>query len=120
MAPPFRNAARRAGLRILGSASWNPQGHSYRRIAQQVAASGARAVVLLGNLNTNSAAVIRDLRAVLGNSVTIIGWQGNTPVSELFAQAGRAARGVYMSGGGPALDPRHPAAQKFVRDFGAT
>ena len=33
--PWFRYAARRTGLRILGSASWNPQGHSYRPIASR-------------------------------------------------------------------------------------
>lgn len=116
----FRYAARRSGLRIVGSATWNPQGHQYHRIAEQVRASGARAVVLIGNLNTNSGAVIRDLRAAVSPDVAMIGWNGDTPITALFGEAGRAARGVYVSGGGPVLDLEDDAARDFANNFGAS
>jgi branched-chain amino acid transport system substrate-binding protein len=116
----FGYAARRSGLRIIGSATWNPQASGYRRLAQQVRASGARAVVVLGSLATNAGPVIRDLRAVLGPRGAIVADSGVTPISELFAEAGAGARGVHVSAGGPLLDRGRAAGRDFARAFGAT
>jgi DNA-binding SARP family transcriptional activator/ABC-type branched-subunit amino acid transport system substrate-binding protein len=116
----FHQAARRSGLRIVGSATWNPKARSYRTLAERVRPSGTRAVVVLGNLTTNAGPVIRDLRAALGPDVPLVAYSGVTPISALFAQAGAAARGVYVSAGGPLLDRRRPAGRDFARAFGAT
>jgi ABC-type branched-subunit amino acid transport system substrate-binding protein len=116
----FRYAARRSGLRIIGSATYNPQANGYRRLARRVRASGARAVALLGSLPANAGPLIRDLRAVLGPRVAIVAPSNVLPISELFAEAGAAARGVHVSAGAPLLDRGRPAGRDFARAFGAT
>ncbi len=116
----FRYAAQRLGLGVKGSAVWDPAARHYRRLAERVRASGAGTVVLFGSLVVNGGQVVRDLRAALGPRVRILAYSGFTPLSELFADAGPAARGVYVSAGGPQLDRRSAAGQRFLRAFGAT
>ncbi len=69
MATGFTTAARRLGLEVAGRATWNPGASSYDALARRVADSGAGAVFVGGLLDTNSARVIRDLRARLPASV---------------------------------------------------
>jgi ABC-type branched-subunit amino acid transport system substrate-binding protein len=85
-----------------------------------VRASGARAVYLNTNLAANLGRVLRDLRSKLGRRVAIIGTHGFLPVSALFAQAGRAARGVHITSPGLPLDRLDAAGRRFVHAFGAT
>jgi ABC-type branched-subunit amino acid transport system substrate-binding protein len=82
--------------------------------------SGVRAVYVLGHLGTNAQQMVRDLRAVLGRSVEIIGYSGLTPISEFFEEAGPAARGVHVLTSGVPRERVGPAGRRFVRAFGPT
>jgi branched-chain amino acid transport system substrate-binding protein len=116
----FRYAARRVGLGVTGAAVWDPSARRYRQLAARVRASGARTVVLFGSLVVNGGQLVRDLRAALDPGVRILVSSGFTPITALFEDAGDAARGVYVSAGGPQLDRRSPAGRRFARGFGAT
>ena len=116
----FRRAADRIGLRVVGTAAWRVRAHNYRRLAERVRASGAGAVYLNTLISANLGRVLRDLRAVLGPRVPIIGMTGFLPISILIANGGRAAEGVHITSPGLLPDRLDAAGRRFVRDFGAT
>jgi YVTN family beta-propeller protein len=116
----FRRAARRLGLRIIGNATWTGDDRNYRALAQRVRASGARAVYINSSVPANLGRLLRDLRAAVGPDVAIIGSSMFTPVGDLFAHAGAAARGVYITSPGVMPDALGPSGKRFVRAFGAT
>jgi branched-chain amino acid transport system substrate-binding protein len=120
MADGFETAARRLGLDVAGRASWDPRSREYTDLAGRVARSHATAVFVGGLLDTNAAAVVRDLRRSVAASVDLLAPDGLTPLPELVHQAGRAALGTHVSLGGviPAFLP--PAGRRFVREFGRT
>jgi YVTN family beta-propeller protein len=116
----FRRAAERIGLRIAGRATWSHEETDFRRLAERVRASGVRAVYINSGLPANLGGLLRDLREAVGPDVAIIGPLSLTPVAQLFADAGSAARGVLITS--PGLTPQELGAQgtRFVRGFGAT
>jgi branched-chain amino acid transport system substrate-binding protein len=116
----FDRAARRAGLRLVGTTRWDPRATSYSTLAGRVAESGAEAVFLGGLIDTNVTAVIHDLRARLGPKVVLVGPDGLTPISLLLERGGKAARGTYVALAGLTDESFGPVAKRFVRDFGAT
>jgi len=73
-----------------------------------------------GLLDTNGGAVIRALRAVLPARVRIISMDGMLPVSKLFARAGDAAAGVFLSVGGLLVQQLGREGRGFVSRFAAT
>jgi YVTN family beta-propeller protein len=115
----FRRAAERAGLKGVHYASWTPGATDYRSLAERVRASGARAVYLNTAGPLGGGQVLRELRAVLDPGVTIIGNQGLTPVSGLFAEAGGAARGVIMTWPSRTVEALGARGRRFVREFRA-
>jgi DNA-binding SARP family transcriptional activator/ABC-type branched-subunit amino acid transport system substrate-binding protein/sugar lactone lactonase YvrE len=119
MADGFATAARRLGLRVAGRARWDPRAAGYRRLARRVAASGAEAVFLGGLIDTNAAAVIRDLRARLGREADLMGPDGLAPIGLLEEQAGRAAVGMLISFAGVAMEVLPPAGADFAERFAA-
>jgi branched-chain amino acid transport system substrate-binding protein len=116
----FRIAAGRVGLDVRRVLRWDPSERSYRTLARRVARERPQAVFLSGLLDTNGGRVIRDLRAVLGPDVKMLATSGFTPVPFLFERAGPAAKGVYISALGLTPQQLGPAAQRFVKEFGAT
>jgi DNA-binding SARP family transcriptional activator len=89
----FAVAARAAGLRVLGRASWT--GRRTAATARRVARSGADAVYVSGLLDNGAGAMIHSLRRALPD-VTIAGGDALLPVASLFADAGTAARGTLL------------------------
>ncbi|CAA9533252.1 MAG: hypothetical protein AVDCRST_MAG67-4444, partial [uncultured Solirubrobacteraceae bacterium] len=120
MAAQFRRAARPLGLTIAGARRWNPAARSYAGLAFAVAAARPDAVFVSGLLDTNGGEVIRALRARLAPGVRLISMDGLLPVSKLFAAAGDAARGVYLSVGGLLAPQLGPEGRNFVSNFAAT
>ncbi len=94
-----QQAARKVGLRIVGSATWNPTGRSYHELAQGIARSGADAVLLSGCVCSNGLKLITDLRAVLHHTATLIGTD-NFGTSQGFIHAHGGFDGVYISSAG--------------------
>jgi DNA-binding SARP family transcriptional activator/ABC-type branched-subunit amino acid transport system substrate-binding protein len=120
MATAFATAARRLGLIVVGRAAWNPLADDYTGLADRVAGSRAQAVFLGGLLDTNVAAVVRDLRRRLGSGVDLLGPDGLTPLSLLVGKAGESAVGVHVSLAGVVTERLPPAGVRFAERFGKT
>jgi ABC-type branched-subunit amino acid transport system substrate-binding protein len=120
-ARPFRTAARRLGLRVASSRSYDPGAGSYDALAARVARSGAQAVFVAGGLYEGGDRLLKALRARMGTRVKLMIAETFGPVPDLLEIAGPAAEGVYMSflDVPPAARDLSPAGQRFVRDFGA-
>jgi branched-chain amino acid transport system substrate-binding protein len=116
----YRNAATQLGIGIAGFTAWNGKASSYSGLATRIKQSGADAVFLGGLICENGGKVIKDLRSVLGTSVTIISPDGFTPISAVVDGAGKAAEGQYVSVAGQPNENLGPTGKKFVQDFGAT
>ncbi len=116
----LRDGARRAGLKMVGWAEWDPEAKDFRDLARRVRASGAQAVIVDGSVYFHVGAVVRDLRRVLGPDVPLVLTRNALPVAQLFDAVGPAARGVYVINGG--LEPQllGPDGRAFVRSFGAS
>jgi ABC-type branched-subunit amino acid transport system substrate-binding protein/streptogramin lyase len=121
LADPFKYAARRLGVRIAGSATFDPEAKSYRAVADDVARSEAEAVVLGADPYFGGDRLLRALRARLGPRMPILaGFYFAAGVPDMLEQVGPAARGLYVT----TLDlPRAeldltPAAERFLQEFG--
>jgi branched-chain amino acid transport system substrate-binding protein len=90
----FRFSAGRAGLRVVGSAAWDPKAHGYRALAERVGRAGADGVFLGGFISSNGPRLVKDLRATLGPNVVLLGADGFNQASTLVEEAGAAAEGL--------------------------
>jgi branched-chain amino acid transport system substrate-binding protein len=117
MAIGFETAARRLGLVVVGHASWDPGADNYRELAERVGRSKAQAVFVGGLLDTNAAAVVRDLRSRLGRSVDLLAPDGLTPFGLFVQKGGDAALGTYVALAGAVTERLPPAGTRFVDQF---
>jgi DNA-binding SARP family transcriptional activator/ABC-type branched-subunit amino acid transport system substrate-binding protein len=106
----FAAAARSAGLRVLGRATWGDARRT-TAIVRRVRSARPDVVWVSGLLDNGAGRVVRSLRRALGPSVTIAGPEGLLPVGRLFDRAGAAARAVLIATGTrPAANGVHPFA----------
>jgi branched-chain amino acid transport system substrate-binding protein len=117
---PFTRAARKRGIRIVGSDTWNPEARSYRSLADRVAATRPDGVFIGDALFVNGGAVVKALRARLGSKVALIAGDSFQPIDELLRAAGPAAIGMYVSTTAVAHQGLSDAGRRFVRKFGRT
>jgi branched-chain amino acid transport system substrate-binding protein len=96
-AAAFRDAAREAGMDVVGFERWDPEQSHYTAVARRVARSGADGVFLGGYIVSNMGTLIRDLRAELGDGVTLMATEGSFPITVLRSRAGEAAEGMYVT-----------------------
>jgi branched-chain amino acid transport system substrate-binding protein len=96
-AAAFRDAARKAGIEVVGFERWDPDASGYQALAQRVRSSGADGVFLGGYIVSNSGRLIRDLRRVVGDGVTLMATEGMLPITVLRARAGDAAEGMLIT-----------------------
>jgi branched-chain amino acid transport system substrate-binding protein len=115
----YRDYSTKLGIKIAGFSAWDENASSYESLASRIKASGADGVFLGGIICLNGGKLIKDLRATLGNDVTIIGPDGFTPISATIDGAGAAANGMYISQPGVPEDQLTGAGKKFVADFKA-
>ena len=121
LSEPFRVAARKLGVRVAGSGTFDPSAKSYAALAGRVARSGAEGVVVGGDPYNGADRMIKALRARLGQRVTIMGGFFLAFAPDVLKQAGPAARGMYAT----TLDlpltalPMTAAGRRFARDVGA-
>jgi branched-chain amino acid transport system substrate-binding protein len=112
-----RTAARTAGMRLLGPASWDAEGRRARALAREVEEAGADGAHLSGVPDLGGAQMAAALRARLGPRFPIIG-------SDAFAlgmppQAARAADGMWITVPGLPADRLPPAGREIVARVGA-
>lgn len=123
---PFRRAAARIGVNVVGSESYDDTATSYRALADRIARSRADGVLIGGNIYYGGDRLLRALRARLGPRATLLASDGPAtlpgflPVSQVLKSAGRAARGLYLAS--PFLPPAAlhltPAQHRLLQDLG--
>ena len=116
----FARAARRLGIRVAVARRWRPGAGGYRQLAGAIADARVDAVYVSGLLDTSGGQVIKDLRARLPAGTELIGNDGLLPISALFASAGRAARGMYVSVPELPVKRLPREGRHFVARFAAT
>ncbi|MBD0330739.1 MAG: ABC transporter substrate-binding protein [Thermoleophilia bacterium] len=117
---PFRRAAKRLGVGLAGSDTWNPDTRSLAPLADRVAATRPDGVFIGDGLFANGAGVVQALRARLGRDVALIAGDSFMPPEEILRAAGRAAVGMYVTTTAVAHEGLGPAGKRFVREFGRT
>ena len=115
----FIRAAKKLGIATVGPQAWDKKATSYEAIASKIKATGADAVFLGGIICNNGGKLIKDLRAGLGQGVTIFAPDGFTPISATVDTSGPASEGVYITQPGIPADQLKGAGKQFVADFAA-
>jgi ABC-type branched-subunit amino acid transport system substrate-binding protein/tRNA A-37 threonylcarbamoyl transferase component Bud32/DNA-binding beta-propeller fold protein YncE len=123
---PFRRAAARIGVNVVGSESYDDTATSYRALADRIARSRADGVLIGGNIYYGGDRLLRTLRARLGPRAAVLASDGPAtlpgflPISQVLESAGRAARGLYLAS--PFLPPAAvdltPAQHRLLQDLG--
>ena len=114
----FIRTARRLGLVIAGSTTWNPDAESFAALGDRIARSGAQGVFLAADFSTPI--LVRTLRAKLGPKAVLIADDGFLGVPDLLKATGGAAVGMYISIPGVATEKLRDTGRRFMRDFKAT
>jgi YVTN family beta-propeller protein len=118
LASGFRRAARRLGLRIAGSATWDPAARSFRAFGERVARSKADGVFLGGVFFLGGDNLVEVLRKRLGPRIALMGGDGFFDAKALLGEIGSAAVGMYVAiAGGLPLDELPPAGDAFLNGF---
>ncbi len=117
---PFRRAARRVGIDVVGSATWHARAADYRSLAARVAAARPDGVFIGDEQDANGGEIVKALRGRLGSKVVLIAGDAFLPTEGLLAAAGRAAIGMYVTTPAVANEGLGPAGRRFVREFGRT
>jgi branched-chain amino acid transport system substrate-binding protein len=117
VAEAFRLAAARTGLRVAGTARWNPTARDYRALARRIAGKGAEAVYLGGYVSGNGIRLIMDLRRTLGEEVLIIGPDGFATPDLIVERAGPHAEGFAWTIPVVPNDELPAAGRELADDF---
>jgi branched-chain amino acid transport system substrate-binding protein len=94
----FRGGAEAEGLKVAGSAAWDPKAKGYASLFGKVKQSGADGVVLAGLIEENGGQLIKDKVASLGSNqaVPLVAFDGFAQQSTID-EAGSASRGMFAS-----------------------
>jgi branched-chain amino acid transport system substrate-binding protein len=118
VATNLRNALQKlGGVKVAGFTAWDPKASSYEALATKIQATKANAVFLGGLICENGGKLIKDLRATLGNKVTIMAPDGFTPISADVQGAGPASEGMTVSVAGLPNTQLKGAGKTFVKQF---
>jgi branched-chain amino acid transport system substrate-binding protein len=117
VATDFKNSLTNLGLKPAGFSAWNGKASSYTGLATRIKAARADSVFIGGLICENGGKLIKDLRAVLGKSATLLAPDGFTPISAVVDGAGASAEGLYVSVAGQPNENLGPTGKKFVKDF---
>ncbi|MFL6037495.1 MAG: branched-chain amino acid ABC transporter substrate-binding protein [Gaiellaceae bacterium] len=120
VATDYRNSLNKLGIKVAGFSAWNSKASSYTGLATQIKQSKADSVFVGGLICENGGKLIKDLKSVLGDKVTLIGPDGFTPISAVVSGSGNASEGMYISVAGQPNEKLGPTGKKFVKEFGAT
>jgi branched-chain amino acid transport system substrate-binding protein len=120
-ARPFRRAAARLGLEVVGFAGYDPGAADFDALASRVANARPDGVYLAGIWFEGGGQVLHALRARLGARVPITTTDQFAPIGIMLEEIGPAARGLYVSAVDVPPEARDltPSAERFARDFGA-
>ena len=121
VAAHFRRAARKLGIGVVGSRSWDPDDLSYAALFRDVARSDADPIVLLGVASQDGARLIREKVAALGTNHGKVKLIAPDAFAEqaVLDRAGAAAREMYVVAPGVSLRSFGRGARDFARRFSA-
>jgi branched-chain amino acid transport system substrate-binding protein len=119
VATNFRNALTKQGVAVAGFTAWDAKASSYEALATKIKQSGADGVFLGGLICENGGKLVKDLRATLGNGVTLIAPDGFTPISAVVEGAGTDAENMLVSVAGLPNSQLKGAGKTFLTDFSA-
>jgi ABC-type branched-subunit amino acid transport system substrate-binding protein/streptogramin lyase len=97
VATTVRQMAGKLGLAVAGSGHWDGRDRRYTELAQRIERSGADGVFLGGYSFNNGAALLRDLRRVLGPRMPILAPDGFSEFRDIIEKAGADAEGLFAS-----------------------
>jgi branched-chain amino acid transport system substrate-binding protein len=117
LAGDFRAAAKRIGLAVVGSASWDERSRNYRAIGGQARAAGADTVFVAGDVSAEGPKVLADLTAVLGPDVRFFAGDSFNLPEPLVEAAGSRVDGLRISIAVLPHTQLPPAGRRFVREF---
>jgi branched-chain amino acid transport system substrate-binding protein len=102
--------ARKVGVKVVGSAAWDPAAESFDGPAERVAEARPDGIYFSELYFEHPTAVIRALREKLGRDIVMI----------TNESGGFAAPGMYVTTTGRATESLGPAGRRFAREFAAT
>ena len=119
LSEPFRYAARKLGIRIAGSASFDAAADRHGALMDAIERSGAQGVVLGGDPFAGADRVLEELRERFGPRFTLLGGFYFASLPDVLDVANGAAKGMYVA---TSDVPREslaltPAAKRFVDEF---
>jgi branched-chain amino acid transport system substrate-binding protein len=117
LAGDARVAAERAGIDVVGFASWRADARGYAHQAEQVRQARADAVYLAGYGFSNGPRLIVDLRRRVGTKLLILAPDGFAAPGYLVAHAGAAADGVAFTIATVPATALPTGGRRFADDF---
>jgi branched-chain amino acid transport system substrate-binding protein len=115
----FDETARKIGLEVVGGPEGiDSKAADYRALATKIRGTGADFVYYGGITQNNAGKLVKDLRAVLGPNVKMMGPDGIYEQAFLDA-AGDAAEGMYITFGGVAPSKLTGTGADWYRDYKA-
>ena len=117
IAAMVREAATELELEIAGAGQWDYRDRRFTRLAKRIQRSGADGVFLGGIVTARGPALIRDLRAVLGDDILILAPDGFSDFRTLTQVAGAAAEDVVVSVPGVPAERIRGSGRRFVEEF---
>jgi ABC-type branched-subunit amino acid transport system substrate-binding protein/streptogramin lyase len=117
LAATVRETAGKLGLAVAGSGRWDARDRRYGELARRIERSGADGVFLGGYSFNNGAALLRDLRAVLGPRIPILAPDGFSEFRDIIEQAGTDAEGLYASVASFPPSRLPPTGREFAEAF---
>ena len=112
-------SARRHGVTIVGTESFDMDSTSQAALARRVAASRPESVAIVGYLTEGTGALLRELRASLGPRVSISATDDFARADDLRELAGPASAGLYVVYNGISNDLLPPKGKQFLQTFAA-
>jgi len=111
-------AAKKAGIEVVGTDGWDGKAANYRALASKIKGTGADAVFLGGIDSNNGIQLFKDLAAAMPNA-KLFGPDGMATGGIAEGLPSGIAKQAFLTA--PNLDPKEypPSGQKFYEDFEA-
>ena len=117
---PFRRAATRLGVPVVGASSYNPDAKDFSDVADRIAEARPDAVVLGGDPFVSADRVVKALRDRLDRRPTIMGGFAFQFVPDVLKRLGHDAHGIYFATTDlpRGVLPLGPEGRRFARELG--
>lgn len=118
-------AAEKAGITVIAQEGYDPKAADYKALMTKISTSNAGgppdAVYLGAIVDNNSAQVLKDKVAIMGDNVTVkfVGPDGLFTAALIEGAGAEVAEGVYATTPGLALKDLGDAGKKFFDDYAA-